>query len=835
LGSPPGDLLAGEIGVLKKLDRELALLPEASSLLAGKVRQSEALLYYIRGKKSLLANDSQKTYDFLSRAHALSPTMKLRILLAGLRSMPRLTLRAAHMWYRLEKEWTERPLDGEKSSPSTRGSMTVLRCLKCGEKLDCGPEQCVCHGCGAAWPVSDGIPRFFQAHDHYWGEVGRKEALELLEAAHRGSWADAVRTHFPKDDNMRFGLLDLQRASWAPMLGLDEQSTVLDIGSGYGAITHSLSRFAGEVYSIEAIPDRIDFTRERLRQEGILNVHLIQASATALPLAEKSFDLVVVNGVLEWVGDWDLAVHPRMAQINFLRKIHGLLKNDGVLLIGIENRFGLSSFLGNRDHSGLPYTSLVPRAVATFMLRHSSSRHYRTQKNTPKQYRTYTYSERGLRNLLSDAGFAELSSYWADPGYNQPYDLVPLAVPAWVRQHSVELLHHPGLPPRRSWKRRARKIAVPFFQPFVSDFVLLASKQSGRSTKLQRWIEQCLMESDRTRADQASRPRPIAWALHTRPFKESSIVRIGDARTGSDLAYLKVFVGTQEREPPLETEAMNRSKVQESLNASTAEFLRVPRFCGTLRIGATSYYMEEASRGSQISGRVRELGYFNNLKRVERDFSQICERILELTLALQHVSGVQTIPPAWREIPEISAGRPELTSALAERRYFQQRFPEPSATWIQHGDLSVENAHIDRKTGEFEVFDWCDLAGGLPPLYDFFQFFLSTGYLPRAAESVSFASEEDLWIATFNALFFSDAAIGRLTRRLILNAGERLKISADKIPSLLLEFLIIRSNYYQMRSPLQRRAQLRLLELCITDFEPLQLAWEPRSSPQALR
>ena len=26
---------------------------------------------------------------------------------------------------------------------------------------------------------------------------------------------------------MRIGLLDLQRASWAPMLGLDEQSTVL--------------------------------------------------------------------------------------------------------------------------------------------------------------------------------------------------------------------------------------------------------------------------------------------------------------------------------------------------------------------------------------------------------------------------------------------------------------------------------------------------------------------------------------------------------------------------------------------------------------------------------
>jgi len=625
---------------------------------------------------------------------------------------------------------------------------------------------------------------------------------------------------------MRFGLLDLQRASWAPMLGLDEQSTVLDIGSGYGAITHSLSRFAGEVYSVEAIPERIDFTRERLRQEGILNVHLVQASATALPLAENSFDLVVVNGVLEWVGEWDLAVDPRVAQINFLKKIHRLLKNDGTLLIGIENRFGLDSFRGGRDHSGLPYTSLVPRAVASFVVRRNSQTHYRTQVSSQKEYRTYTYSEGGYRSLLSDAGFADLSLYWADPGYNQPYDLVPLAIPAWVQQHFLELLYHPGPAPRRSWKRRARRIALPFFHRFVSEFVLLASTQPRRNTKLQRWIEKCLMESDRSRGDEATTPRGVTWALHTRPFKETSIVRIGDARTGSNLAYLKIFVGVQECETPFETEATNRGKVQENLKISAATFLRVPRVYGTLRIGATHYYLEEASRGTQISGMVRELGYFDNSRRVERDFSQICNRILELTLALQNVSGVRMIPPAWREIPEIPTSRPDLTRALAERRYFQRSVPESSATWIQHGDLSVENAHIDRKTGEFEVFDWCDLAGGLPPLYDFFQFFLSTGYLPRAAESVRFASEEDRWTATFKALFFSDAAIGRLTRRLILHAGERLNVSPQQVPSLLLEFLIIRSNYYRLRSDSQRRVQLRWLELCITDFEQLQFAWK---------
>ncbi len=702
-------------------------------------------------------------------------------------------------------------------------TMTLLRCLKCSGTLDCGPDQCVCPRCGATWPVSNGIPRFFQMPDHYWGEVGRNQALELIEAARQGSWVEAVRARFPAKDNMIFGLLDPQRASWAPMLGLDEKSTVLDIGSGYGCISQSTSRFAGEVYSVEAVTERIDFTRERLRQEGIHNVHLLQASATALPLAENSFDLVVVNGVLEWVGEWDLTVDPRAVQINFLKKILHLLKNDGVLLIGIENRIGWGLFLGGGDHSGMAYTSLVPRAVASFMLRHNSKPHFRTQLNARKQYRTYTYSERGYRKLLRDAGFAATSSYWADPGYNQPYRLVPLAIPDWVRQHFVELLDHPGAAPRRSWRRRLKRIAVPISPWIVADFVLLASKQHGRRTRLQTWIDERLAAFHGLGRSGTSL---VTWALHTGAFKEKSIVRLGDARTSSDLAYLKVFTGDQEGRVLFEAELTNRAKAEASLNVSGTSLVRVPQSYGALQIGNTAYYMEEASRGAQVCGMVRHLGYFGSARRVERDFSQISDRIIELTSALQNVSGVATISPTWREIPEQLRTRPELTRSLAYNRYFQEKFPESSATWIQHGDLSTENTHLDRRTGQFDVFDWGDLAAGLPPLYDFFQFFYSTGYLTPAEETVSFPSEEDRWVATFKAVFLLDSAFGRITRRLILRTCERLKISPQQVPSLLLEFLIVRSNYYQRRSAVQHRVQCRLLELCITEFEPLRLSWQ---------
>src|ERR1019366_6661450 len=99
---------------------------------------------------------------------------------------------------------------------------------------------------------------------------------------------------------------------------------------------------------------------------------------TALPLADKSFDLVVCNGVLEWVGEWDLQGDPRSAQLRFLRSICRLLKDDGGLVIGIEIRIGYDNFLGRLDRSGLPYTGLVPRRLASFLLRHNSSSHHRT-------------------------------------------------------------------------------------------------------------------------------------------------------------------------------------------------------------------------------------------------------------------------------------------------------------------------------------------------------------------------------------------------------------------------------------------------------------------------
>jgi glycosyltransferase involved in cell wall biosynthesis len=100
-GSPPGKLVAGEIEVLRKLDRELDLPPRTRLLLAAKLRTAQARLASIRGRRYLLTGEYDKAYEFLDQANTLAPNAKLGAILIGLRTVPRLTGFGARIWDRL--------------------------------------------------------------------------------------------------------------------------------------------------------------------------------------------------------------------------------------------------------------------------------------------------------------------------------------------------------------------------------------------------------------------------------------------------------------------------------------------------------------------------------------------------------------------------------------------------------------------------------------------------------------------------------------------------------------------------------------------------------------
>src|SRR5207247_3905314 len=98
----------------------------------------------------------------------------------------------------------------------------------------------------------------------------------------------------------------------------------------------------------------------------------------------------------------------RDGQIEFLEEVHRILKPDGHLYIGIENRYGYGYFFGvPEDHTGVKYAALAPRWLADVLVTRANGH----------PYRTYTYSYAGLRSLLGEAGFPSASFFAPIPDY----------------------------------------------------------------------------------------------------------------------------------------------------------------------------------------------------------------------------------------------------------------------------------------------------------------------------------------------------------------------------------------------------------------------------------
>ncbi len=486
-----------------------------------------------------------------------------------------------------------------------------------------------------------------------------------------------------------------------------------------------------------------------------------------------------------------------------------------MLVIGIENRFGSGLFRGVRDHSGIAYTSLVPRRVASFMLRHSLVPHHRTQLNPRNEYRTFTYSEGGYRKLLGEAGFANVSCHWAAPGYNQPYHLTPMAAPQWIREEFLDQLDHPAPSPRSGWRRwLKRSLAFSGILPMVlPDFLFIASSGMGRRTKVQSWLQHLWESAAKLDAGVTDQQR-IVWALSTYPFAQKSVVRLGDPKNGRESIFVRVEVGDRDGTEKLESELANSAKVRDILQVGSSLPVGVPRELGELRVGNVLYSMESRAQGTSLSRLVRRPGYFRNSRQGEKDFTRVVDGVVDLTKALRNMSGVSDIDSGWREIPEELNSLPGMRARIEEVRYLSDSSDDPRVGWIQHGDLSVENIFFDPKTGRIEVLDWADLAGGFPPLYDLFSLLYSTGYLSPRDEAMMSASEEDRWIASFKAIFFDDSRFVQNVTKLILHACERLEVRTELIPALLAEFLIVRSHYFLSRSLVQHRAHVRMLQLC---------------------
>jgi arsenite methyltransferase len=89
---------------------------------------------------------------------------------------------------------------------------------------------------------------------------------------------------------------------------LEPGARVLDLGSGAGTdslVAAQMVGPAGSVTGIDMTPEMLAKARAAAAEMGAANVEFVEAEAERLPFADRSFDIVISNGVIDLISDKD--------------------------------------------------------------------------------------------------------------------------------------------------------------------------------------------------------------------------------------------------------------------------------------------------------------------------------------------------------------------------------------------------------------------------------------------------------------------------------------------------------------------------------------------------
>lgn len=356
----------------------------------------------------------------------------------------------------------------------------AFACPECRIALETSGNRLVCPRCAFAGSRLD-VGFVFDESDWYYGVIPQEVMRDCLQQAETVGWREAVEKCVAPDYPNRAKMMsDDTRADWRYLLDLGPDKRVLDAGAGYGTLSFAIARDVESVWAAEKTRERFDFIRLRARQDGVRNVNPVCADVLAMPFGPGSFDVVIVMGVLEWLG-LSREGNPRDIQLGFLRDLHEILTASGQLVLGIENRFGIAALRGAKDHSQLRYTSIMPRVLASLAVNRAQKRTRNRMHTTGRGtgYRTYTYGPVALKRLLTEAGFGNVQLHSAIPTYRKPHTLIPLSPPAAMRAY----LTNPGIPRPAGWAARLRAVGMTSVETFIrrwyaSHFIVTAERRT---------------------------------------------------------------------------------------------------------------------------------------------------------------------------------------------------------------------------------------------------------------------------------------------------------------------------------------------------------------------
>ncbi len=216
---------------------------------------------------------------------------------------------------------------------------------------------------------------------------------------------DIVKNH----DRSEFLNIIVESKSWPILYHLSEVRTnilnwypfkagarVLEVGAGCGAITGAIADKVEKVVAIDLSKRRNMINAYRNRDKDNIEIIVGNFNDVASGLTEK-FDYVTLIGVLEY---GELYIPGNDSYRTFLKKIAGLLKPNGKVLIAIENQLGLKYFAGCReDHVGKYFEGIEG---------------YTTTSGVK------TFSKKVLKEMIEDSGYQDVKFAYPYPDYKLP-------------------------------------------------------------------------------------------------------------------------------------------------------------------------------------------------------------------------------------------------------------------------------------------------------------------------------------------------------------------------------------------------------------------------------
>ena len=132
-----------------------------------------------------------------------------------------------------------------------------------------------------------------------------------------------------------------------------ENLTILDLGSGQGGTAKILSE-NNKVISLD-----LNIVRLKLQEDFKDNIQRVNGDALIVPLKADSFDLIILQDVIEHVND------PQSLIIS----LYSLLKKNGILYLSTPNRLSVFNVISD-PHWGLPLLSIFSRkTIRKYFLR----------------------------------------------------------------------------------------------------------------------------------------------------------------------------------------------------------------------------------------------------------------------------------------------------------------------------------------------------------------------------------------------------------------------------------------------------------------------------------